>query len=118
MNNFQKVLTFLWNSLFFSHREIEENQRRRFKENNPEFKEETKKKFEIKVEERNSKKPSSFLVVSLLILIPVFFILLGSIVVEKYENILGIEIVFLICLAAAGIIPCFLVQKLFYPKDK
>ena len=44
MNSFQKLLTFLWNSLFFSHREIEENQRRRFKENNPEFKEETKKK--------------------------------------------------------------------------
>lgn len=63
-------------------------------------------------------KPNSFLVISLLVFIAIGLILLGSLIVEKYEDVPGIVIVFFIFLVAAGIIPSLLVQKIFYPKDK
>ncbi|MDD7987335.1 hypothetical protein PQO01_20475 [Lentisphaera marina] len=63
-------------------------------------------------------KPNSFMVISLLVFIAIGLIFLGSLIVEKYEDVPGIVIVFFVFLVAAGIIPSFVVQKIFYPKDK
>lgn len=118
MQNIIKILTFLWNAYFFSHRDIEQNQKARSRKKTPRN---PKKKASQVL--RQSKKPevtkvNPVIVIGLLISIPIFFILMGSLLIQKYEDVPGIAIVFLIFLATAGIIPCFIVQKIFYPNDK
>ena len=117
MKNLQKLLTFLWNALFFSHYDIEENQRKRSIKT-------AEKKVILKdasnITDKKSikqNKPYAFFVISLLVIMPISLILVGSWVVEAYAEKMGIEIVFFLFLLAAGILPCIIVQKVFYPND-
>ena len=118
MKGILKIITLIWESLFFSHYNIEENQKKRFLKNNPDYKEEEIQKSDLKNEPNNTKKPNSFIVISLIVFVAISLILTGSLIVEKYEDVPGIIIIFFLFLAAAGIIPTLLIQKLFYRKDK
>ena len=118
MKGILKIITLIWESFFFSHYNIEKNQKKRFIKNNPDYKKEETQKADLKLEPNNTKKPNSFIVISLIVFIAISLILTGSFIVEKYEDLPGVIIIFFLFLAAAGIIPTLLVQKLFYPKDK